>query len=88
MKRFFKIVALLLVVIVGIDLVFGMSSPAAPKPRCRAEIEAVLSQAPKPPAEKDLKELNIVLVAKEKDHGDNEHDYQLWQKRYWKPVYF
>ena len=54
----------------------------APKPRSRAEIEAVLRKPPKPPVEEKLRALNIVLVADKKDHGPNEHDYPLWQKRW------
>jgi type 1 glutamine amidotransferase len=54
----------------------------APKPRSRSEVEAVLSKAPKPPARRTLRELNVVLVAFKKDHGANEHDYPLWQKRW------
>ena len=53
-----------------------------PKPRSRSEVEAVLAKSPKPPARKELGELNVVLVAFKKDHGDNEHDYPLWQKRW------
>jgi type 1 glutamine amidotransferase len=53
-----------------------------PKPRSRGEVEAVLARAPKPPARRRLRELNVVLVAFKKDHGDNEHDYPLWQKRW------
>jgi type 1 glutamine amidotransferase len=49
----------------------------------RAEIEAVLAQAPPAPLASGLRPLEIVLVADEKDHGPNEHDYPLWQKR-WK----
>lgn len=54
----------------------------APKPRSRNEVKAVLAKAPKPPARKKLDELNVVLVAFKKDHGENEHDYPLWQKRW------
>lgn len=54
----------------------------APEPRSRSEVEAVLAKAPKPTARKDLRDLNIVLVAFEKDHGADEHDYPLWQKRW------
>ena len=54
----------------------------APKPRSRSEVEAVLAKAPKPPARRKLRELNVVLVAFKKDHGPNEHDYPLWQKRW------
>ncbi len=54
----------------------------APEPRSRSEVEAILAKAPKPPSAKKLRELNIVLVAFKKDHGENEHDYPLWQKRW------
>jgi type 1 glutamine amidotransferase len=54
----------------------------APEPRSRSEVEAVLAKAPKQPAKRKLGELNIVLVAFKKDHGPNEHDYPLWQKRW------
>ena len=60
----------------------GLLAAEAPKPRSRSEIEAVLAKAPKPPARRKLRELNIVLVAFKKDHGPNEHDYPLWQKRW------
>jgi len=55
----------------------------APPPRDRAEVEAVLAKAPKPPAVEQRRALGIVLLAGRKDHGPNEHDYPLWQKR-WK----
>lgn len=54
----------------------------APEPRSRAEVEAILAKAPKPPRRGQLRELNVVLVAFKKDHGANEHDYPLWQKRW------
>ncbi len=54
----------------------------APEPRSRSAVEAILAKAPKPPAAKKLRELNIVLVAFKKDHAENEHDYPLWQKRW------
>jgi type 1 glutamine amidotransferase len=54
-----------------------------PPARTRAEVEAVLAKAPQPPAAADLRPLHIVLLASKKDHGPNEHDYPLWQKR-WK----
>jgi len=53
-----------------------------PEPRSRSEVKAVLAKVPKPPARKKLRELNVLLVAFKKDHGDNEHDYPLWQKRW------
>ncbi|NUQ64332.1 MAG: ThuA domain-containing protein [Pirellulales bacterium] len=54
-----------------------------PTPRPRAEVEAVLAQAPGPPPDAQLRPLKIVLLADVKDHGPGEHDYPLWQKR-WK----
>ena len=53
-----------------------------PKPRSRSEVEAVLAKAPKPPARRQLRGIDVVLVAFKKDHGPNEHDYPLWQKRW------
>lgn len=53
-----------------------------PPPRNRAEIEAVLAKDPRPTDTNGLRPLNIVLLADVKDHGENEHDYPLWQKRW------
>lgn len=49
----------------------------APPLRTRAEVAAVLADSQPLPA--DLKQLRIVLVAGEKDHGPGEHDYPAWQ---------
>ncbi len=49
-----------------------------PKPRAKAEVDAVLAGAPDPPAK--TRPLRIVLVAGPKDHGLGEHDYPAWQK--------
>lgn len=54
----------------------------APKPSRRAEIEAVLAQAPKPAASSEPRTLNVLLLADVKDHGPGEHDYPLWQKQW------
>jgi type 1 glutamine amidotransferase len=67
---------------VSLQVVSSLLAAEAPKPRSRSEVEAVLAKAPKPPARRKLRELNIVLVAFKKDHGANEHDYPLWQKRW------
>lgn len=53
-----------------------------PESRLRKEIENVLIKAPKQADGDNLRELIIVLVADKKDHGTNEHDYPLWQKRW------
>lgn len=58
-----------------------ITRPGAPPPRKRKEVEAVLKDSEKLDAEK-LKPLSIVLVAGPKDHGENEHDYPDWQKRW------
>ncbi|MFT4638840.1 MAG: putative heme-binding domain-containing protein [Verrucomicrobiales bacterium] len=50
----------------------------APHPRTRAELDAVLTGAPNPPA--PTRDISVVLVAGKKDHGDGEHDYPRWQR--------
>ncbi len=49
----------------------------APKPRSRAELQAVLAGAPNPP--EATRPIKLVLVAGKKDHGWGEHDYPRWQ---------
>ena len=63
-------------------IVSGLWAAEAPRPRSRSEVRAILAKAPKPPARRKLRDLNVVLVAFKKDHGPNEHDYPLWQKRW------
>jgi type 1 glutamine amidotransferase len=75
-------VYLLIFTTVSLQIASNLLAAEAPKPRSRSEIESVLAKAPKPPARQKLRELNIVLVAFKKDHGQNEHDYPLWQKRW------
>jgi len=75
MKRFAAVFQIVL--LVG-GLCFAAEPPEAPG---RGEIEAILAKAPKVEA-KELKQLNVVLLADVKDHGENEHDYPLWQKRW------
>ena len=72
----------LIVAAIGSQIASGLWAAEAPEPRSRSEVEAVLAKAPKPPARRKLRELNVVLVAFKKDHGPNEHDYPLWQKRW------
>ncbi len=76
------LVFVLFLATVGSQLTSDLWAVEAPKPRSRGEVEAVLAKAPKPPARRKLRELNIVLVAFKKDHKENEHDYPLWQKRW------
>ncbi|HKB41281.1 MAG TPA: ThuA domain-containing protein, partial [Gemmataceae bacterium] len=54
--------------------------PGAPAPRKRSEVEAVLKKADRP--DKPLRKLRILLAAGPKDHGPGEHDYPLWQRRW------
>ena len=84
MNKHITTILLLLAVSLSAQMVSsGLAAAAeAPKPRSRSEVEAVLAKAPKPPPKRKLRELNIVLVAFKKDHGPNEHDYPLWQKRW------
>lgn len=58
--------------------------PAAspPPPRVRAEVEAVLSRSPGPAPRERARDMRIVLLGNEKDHGPEEHDYPLWMKRW------
>ncbi len=76
--------AVLTAVAIGVQAVSTVSAAEveAPKPRSRGEVEAILAKAPKPTRRGQLRELNVVLVAFKKDHGANEHDYPLWQKRW------
>ena len=84
MRTQFKAVAVLFCSL----MISGMTSAAfaagadAPQPRRRADVEAVLAKAPKPPADDRLPMLSIVLLADVKDHGPGAHDYPLWQKRW------
>jgi type 1 glutamine amidotransferase len=54
----------------------------APSPRPLDEVRAVLARAPASPDADRLRELRVVLLADAKDHGDEEHDYPLWQQRW------
>lgn len=53
----------------------------SPEPRSLSEVESVLAKAPKISGA-HLRDLRIVLLAGEKDHGLHEHDYPLWQKNW------
>ena len=73
------------IILLACTQVLGVTEPLVPAPRSRAEVEGVLAEAAKTRPDGDLKHLNIVLVANKKDHGENEHDYPLWQAR-WKTL--
>ncbi|MHC4808075.1 MAG: hypothetical protein ACYTBX_17700 [Planctomycetota bacterium] len=72
----------LIVATISSQIASGLWAAEAPKLRSRREVEAVLAKAPGPTGRRKLRELNVVLVAFKKDHGPNEHDYPLWQKRW------
>jgi len=76
--------AVILAVILSVQTITSAlaAEVKAPEPRRHSEVQAVLAKAPKPPAKQQLRQLDIVLVAFKKDHGPNEHDYPLWQKRW------
>ena len=76
------LICVLFLATIGSQLTSDSWAVEAPKPRSRSEVKAVLARAPKPPARRKLRELNVVLVAFKKDHGPDEHDYPLWQKRW------
>jgi putative heme-binding domain-containing protein len=57
-----------------------LEARGAPPPRTRAEVAAVLKGINLP--QKAGKKLHIVLAAGPKDHGPGEHDYPLWQRRW------
>ena len=73
---------ILIVTTIGLQVASSLLAVEAPESRSRSDVEAVLAKAPKPPSNRNLRELNIVLVAFKKDHAENEHDYPLWQKRW------
>lgn len=55
----------------------------APASRTRAEFQAVAGPAPEPVAGASApRPLRLLLVGGPKDHGIDEHDYPLWQKRW------
>jgi putative heme-binding domain-containing protein len=69
------------------DLLTFLTTPQSENPRpperSRAEVETVLKQTPR--SEAGPRALKVLLVANPKDHGENEHDYPAWQKK-WKPL--
>src|SRR3712207_5418701 len=63
--------------------VHAAERPERPPLRSRAEVQAVLNQAPKAAA--DPRPLHVLLVAGPKDHGPGEHDYPA-RLRSWEPL--
>jgi type 1 glutamine amidotransferase len=67
-------------VVLSVILWQGMTNAKAPPPpRDRTEVEAVLAKAVRPSG---IFSKKIILLSDVKDHGENEHDYPLWQKRW------
>jgi type 1 glutamine amidotransferase len=67
-------------------LLAAPAAPAAaavpPPPPERKEIEAIIARSPGPAPAARARELKVLLLANPKDHGVDEHDYPLWQKRW------
>ena len=80
-RKSYPYVCVVAVVFLSITAVQTQVPPEPPDPRSRIEIESVLAKAPKVSNE-NFCNLNIALLASEKDHGLNEHDYPLWQKNW------
>ncbi|MBX2874020.1 MAG: ThuA domain-containing protein [Saprospiraceae bacterium] len=80
-KKSYSFIGALAVSFLAISTAQTQDQPTPPDPRSRNEVESVLAKAPRV-AEEDLRELHIVLLASEKDHGLHEHDYPLWQKNW------
>ncbi|MGE3309981.1 MAG: ThuA domain-containing protein [Limisphaerales bacterium] len=83
MKTLFRLTFLALLFFGSHAVQVRVDGAEAPPPRRRADVEAILRQAPKP--EGPLKPLHVLLVAGPKDHGPGEHDYPAWQKQ-WAPL--
>jgi putative heme-binding domain-containing protein len=61
------------------------SSSSATPPRRRVEVEAALAKTANLESElRNLKLLQIVLIASKQDHGPGEHDYPAWQTNWTK----
>jgi len=79
--KFVLLASLVLILTAAGDFVLAAEAKP-PRPPARSEIEKILTKAPPALPAEDLRPLNIVLLADVKDHGENEHDYPLWQKRW------
>ncbi len=59
----------------------GMGAlPSPPEPSRRNDVAAALMQSEHPP--EPARHLRILLLSDKKDHGENAHDYPLWQERW------
>jgi type 1 glutamine amidotransferase len=73
-------------ILVGLAAVLGFAlcgiGAEAPRPRSRAEVQAVLGR--EQGSSFALKPLRVCLVASQQDHGPGEHDYPAWQTNWTK----
>jgi type 1 glutamine amidotransferase len=79
-----KLLSARLLLAMGVFCGPAVSGHAAdpPPPRNRADVEAVLSKAPRPDENAPRRPLHLLLVAGPKDHGPGEHDYPAWQRQW------
>lgn len=69
-------------VLIGLLLIRAVGAAEPPAPRCHAEIRAVLAKAATGCSAEAPREIQVVLVADEADHGPGAHDYPVWQDRW------
>ncbi|MEM7375298.1 MAG: ThuA domain-containing protein [Bacteroidota bacterium] len=81
LKPLFQLIGLIGLILLTILPSQAQVAPEPPDPPKQSTIESILAKAPQI-SEDDLEDLHIVLLAGKKDHGLNEHDYPLWQKRW------
>ena len=81
LKKSYSFICTVAVIFASITTAQAQNHPNPPDPRSRSEVESVLAKAPRISGE-HLRDLHMVLLASEKDHGLNEHDYPLWQKNW------
>jgi type 1 glutamine amidotransferase len=80
-KKSYAFIGALVIIFVVITTAQAQDHPIPPEPRSRSEVESVLAKAPDISGA-HLRNLHIILLASEKDHGLHEHDYPLWQKNW------
>ena len=80
-KKGHPVICALALILLSTTTIQAQEHPTPPNPRSRSEVQSVLAKAPKV-VEEELRDLEIVLLASEKDHGLHEHDYPLWQKNW------
>ena len=80
-RKSYPFICAVAAIFVSITTTRTQDLPSPPDPHSRSAVESVLAKAPRNSG-KNLRDLDIVLLASEKDHGLNEHDYPLWQKNW------